>query len=145
MPAWLVSNIPTEILVLPCLSLTLTGQAPALDMPVTTLLLSTVLAMIPAATAQNKGRNFRLWWLFGFFFFIVALPAALLIKPCKPIRVEGREAANCAPEDPPANGPAHQPYVAANPAAFQFAGESDPNGSMIDSRARNRWTVFARL
>jgi hypothetical protein len=40
-----------------------------------------LLACIPACIASDKGRNFFGWWLFGYFFFIVALPVALLISP----------------------------------------------------------------
>ncbi len=39
------------------------------------------IALIPAAIAQSKGRNFILWWLYGMAFFIVALPHALLMAP----------------------------------------------------------------
>jgi hypothetical protein len=39
------------------------------------------LGLIPAIIAKNKGENFILWWIFGTLLFIIALPAALLIKP----------------------------------------------------------------
>jgi hypothetical protein len=40
-----------------------------------------VLGLIPAAIARSKGRDFGTWWIFGALLFIVALPAALLLKP----------------------------------------------------------------
>ena len=40
----------------------------------------TLLGLIPAAIAQSKGRDFFLWWLYGFLIFIVALPHALLLS-----------------------------------------------------------------
>ena len=39
-----------------------------------------VIGLIPAVIAQQKGYSFVLWWFFGAFLFIVALPAALLMK-----------------------------------------------------------------
>ena len=44
------------------------------------LIVAILIGLIPAAIAQSKGRNFVLWWLFGAAMFIVALPAALIIK-----------------------------------------------------------------
>ena len=46
-----------------------------------TLIIAVLLGLIPAAIAQKKGRGFVAWWLFGAALFIVALPAALLLKP----------------------------------------------------------------
>lgn len=46
----------------------------------TVFIIAVLLGLIPAAIAQNKGRSFVLWWIFGALLFIVALPAALLIK-----------------------------------------------------------------
>jgi len=45
------------------------------------LIIAVLIGLIPAAIARSKGRSFGLWWLFGAALFIVALPAALLIKP----------------------------------------------------------------
>ena len=45
------------------------------------LILAVLIGLIPAAIAQGKGHSFVAWWLFGAALFIVALPAALLIKP----------------------------------------------------------------
>ena len=39
-----------------------------------------ILGCIPAFIAQNKGRNFIIWWLYGALLFIVALPHALMMK-----------------------------------------------------------------
>lgn len=44
------------------------------------LLIAALIGLLPAAIASNKGRSFVGWWLFGALLFIVALPAALLIK-----------------------------------------------------------------
>jgi hypothetical protein len=45
------------------------------------LVVVAVLALIPARIAANKGRSFRLWWLYGWMFLIIALPHALLLRP----------------------------------------------------------------
>jgi hypothetical protein len=42
--------------------------------------LAAVIGVIPAIIAKNKGYSFVLWWLFGTFLFVVALPVALLMK-----------------------------------------------------------------
>lgn len=47
------------------------------------LQLGVLIGLIPAFIARNKGKNFLLWWFYGFMLFIVALPHALLIKPNK--------------------------------------------------------------
>jgi len=45
------------------------------------LILAVLIGLIPAVIAKNKGHSFVAWWLFGAALFIVALPAAILIKP----------------------------------------------------------------
>jgi hypothetical protein len=45
------------------------------------LQLGAIFGLIPAFIAKNKGKNFFLWWFYGFMIFIVALPHSLLIKP----------------------------------------------------------------
>jgi hypothetical protein len=45
------------------------------------LLISAVLGFIPAAIAQGKGRDFGLWWFYGFLLFIVALIHSLALSP----------------------------------------------------------------
>lgn len=40
----------------------------------------TLLGLIPATLARQKGRNFYDWWFFGAALFFIALPLALLIK-----------------------------------------------------------------
>lgn len=45
------------------------------------LMIGAVIGLIPAAIAKSKGYSFILWWIFGTFLFIVALPVALLMKP----------------------------------------------------------------
>jgi len=39
-----------------------------------------LLGLLPAYIASKKGRSFLGWWFFGAALFIVALPAAMLIK-----------------------------------------------------------------
>ena len=39
-----------------------------------------ILGLIPALIASNKGRSFVLWYIYGFFLFIVALVHALCIS-----------------------------------------------------------------
>ncbi|MFZ5922193.1 MAG: zinc ribbon domain-containing protein [Chloroflexota bacterium] len=41
---------------------------------------STLLGLIPAAIAKNKGHSFLGWWIFGAALFIIALPVALMLK-----------------------------------------------------------------
>jgi len=43
------------------------------------------IGLIPAVIADNKGRSFILWWIFGALAFIIALPAVLLLEPNKPV------------------------------------------------------------
>ncbi len=38
------------------------------------------LGLIPAAIASSKDRSFVLWWIYGFFLFLIALIHAILIK-----------------------------------------------------------------
>lgn len=45
------------------------------------LVLGALIGLIPAAIAHKKGRDFLGWWVFGAALFIVALPAALIMKP----------------------------------------------------------------
>lgn len=45
------------------------------------LVIAVFLGLIPAVIAYQKGRDFFDWWVFGWLLFIVALPAALLLKP----------------------------------------------------------------
>lgn len=40
-----------------------------------------IIGIIPAFIAQNKGRSFLLWWIYGALLFIIALPHALIMKP----------------------------------------------------------------
>ena len=40
-----------------------------------------LIALIPAAIARNKGKNFLLWWIYGMLLFIVALIHAIVLKP----------------------------------------------------------------
>jgi len=47
----------------------------------TTLIIATLIGLIPAVIANNKGKDFMVWWFFGAALFIVALPLAILAKP----------------------------------------------------------------
>lgn len=40
-----------------------------------------ILGLIPALIAQNKGRDFLSWWIFGAAFFIIALPESIIVSP----------------------------------------------------------------
>lgn len=44
------------------------------------ILLSVIIGLLPAAIAHRKGRSFFGWWLFGAALWIVATPAALMVK-----------------------------------------------------------------
>lgn len=46
-----------------------------------TLIIAVVLGLIPAFIAKSKGRDFILWWVYGFALFIVALIHSLCMKP----------------------------------------------------------------
>ncbi len=46
-----------------------------------TLMIAVLIRLIPATIASNKGGPFASWWMFGTALFIIALPAALLMKP----------------------------------------------------------------
>ena len=43
------------------------------------LIVVSLLPLIPALIAHRKGRGFVRWWLFGYFFLLLALPAAVLV------------------------------------------------------------------
>jgi hypothetical protein len=45
------------------------------------LVIATLIGLLPAYLAQQKGRSFGLWWIYGALLFIVALPHALVMKP----------------------------------------------------------------
>ena len=44
-------------------------------------LLYLLASLVPAWLAHRTGRDFALWWLYGFLLLIVALPHALLLAP----------------------------------------------------------------
>lgn len=44
------------------------------------LIIALIIGIIPAFIAQNKGRSFFLWWIYGALLFIVALPHSLIMK-----------------------------------------------------------------
>jgi len=44
------------------------------------ILAALLIGLLPAYIAQNKGRSFMLWWIYGALLFIVALPHSLLMK-----------------------------------------------------------------
>lgn len=45
------------------------------------LIILAILACIPAKIAQDKGRNPALWFVYGFFLFLIALIHSLFLKP----------------------------------------------------------------
>lgn len=45
------------------------------------LIISAFLGLIPAFIAQSKGRNFALWWFYGWMLFIVAFIHSIVLKP----------------------------------------------------------------
>jgi hypothetical protein len=45
------------------------------------LVVALVIGLLPAHIAHKKGHNFFFWWFFGAMLWIVAFPAALLLKP----------------------------------------------------------------
>ena len=52
-------------------------------------LAAVALSFIPAVIAQRKGRPFFLWWLFGFFCFLPALIASLVVSDRSPGAQDG--------------------------------------------------------
>ena len=38
-------------------------------------------SLIPAVIAHKKGRNFNIWWIYGWAFFLIAIIHAILLKP----------------------------------------------------------------
>ena len=45
------------------------------------IVLAAILGLIPARIAASKGRNFALWWFYGWMLLIVAIPHSLLLRP----------------------------------------------------------------
>jgi hypothetical protein len=46
------------------------------------LIIAAALGFIPALIADTRGlKHFWMWWVFGFFLLIIAIPAALFMKP----------------------------------------------------------------
>ena len=48
-----------------------------------TLFLAILIGLIPAMIARSKGRSFWLWWFYGSFIFIIALPHAIIMSADK--------------------------------------------------------------
>lgn len=44
------------------------------------LIIVSLLGLIPASIASNKGREFWQWWLYGALLFIIALPHSLFLE-----------------------------------------------------------------
>lgn len=44
------------------------------------LIFATIIGLIPAVIARNKGSSFIIWWLYGAALFIIALPHSILLK-----------------------------------------------------------------
>lgn len=47
------------------------------------LIILVPLGLIPAAIAARKGRSFVGWWIFGTFFWLIALVASLVVPPSR--------------------------------------------------------------
>ena len=47
-----------------------------------------ILGLIPAAIAKHKGRDFALWWVYGFGFFLFALIHSFCLSKTKEKRKE---------------------------------------------------------
>jgi hypothetical protein len=45
--------------------------------------LAAILGLIPAFIASHKGRNFFLWWLYGWGLFLIALIHSIFMKSKK--------------------------------------------------------------
>lgn len=56
------------------------------------LLIAAMIGFLPAYIAHTKGKSFFLWWLYGMFFFLVALPHSLLVRS-ETAAIEGRRSA----------------------------------------------------
>ena len=46
-----------------------------------TIATAVLVGLVPATIARRKGRDFLAWWFFGAMMFVLALPAALLLRP----------------------------------------------------------------
>jgi hypothetical protein len=57
------------------------GGVSASSLALNILIVAALLGLIPAVIAYQKGKAFFRWWLFGWALFIIALPAAILLKP----------------------------------------------------------------
>lgn len=63
------------------------------------LILIILIGLIPGMIANSKGHSFIGWWVFGALLFIVALPAAIIVKPNTQSlerRGQGRKCPYCA-------------------------------------------------
>ena len=47
------------------------------------ILFLSLIALVPAAIANSKGRNFFVWWLYGLGFWIIALIHSMLLSPLR--------------------------------------------------------------
>lgn len=52
------------------------------------LAFAAILGLIPAAIAKHKGRDFALWWVYGFGFFLIALIHSFCLSKTKEKRKE---------------------------------------------------------
>ena len=56
------------------------------------LIFAAILGLIPAAIAKHKGRDFALWWVYGFGFFLRLFPDFLYKKTNRrPARLRVRQ------------------------------------------------------
>lgn len=52
------------------------------------LAFAAILGLVPAAIAKHKGRDFALWWVYGFAFFLIALIHSFCLSKTKEKRKE---------------------------------------------------------
>jgi len=68
----------------------------------TVLVMLAFIALIPAAIASHKGKNFFLWWIYGVCFWLIALIHSLVMNPtAKKVEASsladgGKKCPNCA-------------------------------------------------
>lgn len=63
------------------------------------LILFVPLGLIPAAIARRKGRSFAGFWIFGIFFWLIALIVALVIPPSRASQKQCTECRSWIPRD----------------------------------------------
>lgn len=78
-----------------CLILDTSAHHGVADSLFVTLIISEVIGLIPATIAHKKGRNFILWWVYGYLLFIIALIHSLLMDKSEEALAERGELKKC--------------------------------------------------